>query len=208
MTILTSGSVQSMMMMMMMMMVLERYRTQVRVSDVFANRVYQYDRGKRDHHTLTLCARMKNNPTYTVGGNLSLLKQMLPQDSNYHIFVKASPDDLRENEKSAPVEFYMIPSLNIRKHTDEEQYLHAWHDGNDLTKLFSCIVSELHGRFYTDKRLIRRKAKPENLVANSIGGSICVRTENPYHRTPKTMYSRAERGVDRARRRVPGEEKS
>ena len=43
-------------------------------------------------------------------------------------------------------------------------------------------------RFYINKRLIKYKVKTQNLVTNSIGGSICVRTENIYNRMSKAMY--------------------
>ena len=182
--------------------VFEHYRIQVRIYDVFENLVYQYDPEKRDHHIQTLYAIIKNNHIYTVNDNLSSLKQMLPKNSNYDIFVKASPD-YPLNEKSTPVECKMITSLDdIRKHTEEEQYTLIY-DGNDLTKLFyeskqagyepqvkfsGCIVSELNFRFYINNRLIKYKVKTQNLVTNSIDGSICVRTENTYNRMSKAMY--------------------
>ena len=151
--------------------VFEHYRIQVRVYDAFNNLVYQYDPEKRDHHIQTLYAIIENNHIYTVNDNSSSLKQMLPKNSNYDIFVKAS-SDYHLNEKSTPVECKMITSLNdIRKHTDEDQYAKAngeatytlIYDGNDLTKLFyepkqagyepqvkfsGCIVSELNFRFH------------------------------------------------------------
>ena len=141
--------------------VFEQYNIQVRVYDVSNNLVYLYDPEKRDHHIQTLYAIIKNNHSYTVNDNLSSLKQMLPKNSNYDIFVKASPD-YHLNEKSNPVECKMITSLDdIKKHTDEDQYTLIY-DGNDLTKLFyeskqaeyepqvkfsGCIVSELNFRF-------------------------------------------------------------
>ena len=36
--------------------------------------------------------------------------------------------------------------------------------------------------------LIKYKVKTQNLVANSIDGSICVRTENIYNNLSKAMY--------------------
>ena len=89
--------------------VFEHYRIQVRVYDVFNNLVYQYNPEKRDHHIQTLYAIIKNNHIYTVNDNLSSLKQMLPKNSNYDIFVKAS-SDYHLNEKSTPVECKMITS--------------------------------------------------------------------------------------------------
>ena len=182
--------------------VFEHYRIQVRVYDVFNNLVYQYNPEKRDHHIQTLYAIIKNNHIYTVNDNLSSLKQMLPKNSNYDIFVKAS-SDYHLNEKSTPVECKMITSLNdIMKYTEEEQYTLIY-DGNDLTKLFyeskqagyepqvkfnACIVSELNFRFYINKRLIKYTVKTQNLVTNSIDGSVCVRTENIYNRMSKAMY--------------------
>ena len=127
---------------------------------------------------------------------------MLPKNSNYDIFVKASPD-YHLNEKSTLVECKMITCLDdIRKHTEEEQYTLIY-DGNDLTKLFhqskqagyepqvkfsGCIVSELNFRFYINKRLIKYKVKTQNLVTNTTDGSICVRTENIHNRMFKAMY--------------------
>ena len=182
--------------------VFEHFKIQVRVYDVFNNLVYQYDPEKRDHHIQTLYAIIKNNHIYTVNDNLSSLEQMLPKNSNYDIFVKASPD-YHLNEKSTPVECKMIASLDdIRKHTEEDQYTLIY-DGNDLTKLFyeskqagyepqvkfsGCIVSELNFRFYINKRLIKYKVKTQNLVTNSIDGSTCVRTENIYNKMSKAMY--------------------
>ena len=182
--------------------VFEHYRIQVRVYDVFNNLVYQYNPEKRDHNIQTLYAVIKNNHIYTVNDNLSSLKQMLPKNSNYDIFVKAS-SDYHLNEKSTPVECKMITSLNdIMKYTEEEQYTLIY-DGNDLTKLFyeskqagyepqvkfnACIVSELNFRFYINKRLIKYTVKTQNLVTNSIDGSVCVRTENIYNRMSKAMY--------------------
>ena len=97
----------------------------------------------------------------------------------------------------------MIASLDdIRKYTEEDQYTLIY-DGNDLSKLFyeskqagyelqvkfsGCIVSELTFRFYINKRLIKYKVKTQNLVINSIDGSICVRTENIYNGMSKAMY--------------------
>ena len=97
----------------------------------------------------------------------------------------------------------MITSLNDAiKYTEEEQYSLRY-DGNDLTKLFyeskqagyepqvkfsGCIVSELNFRFEINKRLIKYKVKTQNLVTNSIDGSICARTENIYNRMSKAMY--------------------
>ena len=182
--------------------VFEHYRIQVRVYDVFNNLVYQYNPEKRDHHIQTLYAIIKNNHIYTVNDNLSSLKQMLPKNSNYDIFVKAS-SDYHLNEKSTPVECKMITSLNdIMKYTEEEDYALIY-DGNDLSKLFyeskqagyepqvkfnACIVSELNFRFYINKKLIKYKVKTQNLVTNSIDGSVCVRTENIYNRMSKAMY--------------------
>ena len=109
--------------------------------------------------------------------NLSSLKQLLPKNSNYDIFVKASPD-YHLNEKSIPVECKMITSLDdIRKHTEEEEYTLIY-DGNDLTTLFyqskqagyepqvkfsGCIVSELNFRFHINKRLIKYRSKRRTL---------------------------------------------
>ena len=182
--------------------VFEHYRIQVKVYDVFNSLVYQYNPEQRDHHIQTLYAIIKNNHIYTVNDKLSSLKQMLPKDSKYDIFVKAS-SDYHLNEKSTPVECKMITSLNdIIKYTEEEHYTLIY-DGNDLTKLFyeskqagcepqvkfsACIVSELNVRFYINKRLIKYKVKTQNLVTNSIDGSICVRTENIYNRMSKAVY--------------------
>ena len=154
--------------------VFEHYRIQIRVYDAFNNLVYQYNPEKRDHHIQTLYAIIKNNHIYTVSDNLSSLKQMLPKNSIYDIFVKAS-SDYHLNEKSTPVECKMITSLNdIMKYTEEEDYAKAngeadytlIYDGNDLSKLFyeskqagyepqvkfnACIVSELNFRFYINK---------------------------------------------------------
>ena len=176
--------------------VFEHYRIQVRVYDVFNNLVYQYDPEKRDHHIQTLYAIIKNNHIYTVNDNLSSLKQMLPKNSNYDIFVKASPDYYLNESK-----MINIIRRHHKAHRGRTVYVNIY--GSDLTKLFyqskqagyepqvkfsGCIVSELNFRFYINKRLIKYKVKTQNLVTNSIDGSICVRTENIYNKMSKAMY--------------------
>ena len=157
--------------------VFEHYKIQVRVYDVFENLVYQYDPEKRDHHIQTLYAIIKSSHIYTVSDNFSSLKQILQKNSNYDIFVKASPD-YHLNEKSTPVEWKMITSLDgIKKQTEEDQYTLIY-DGNDLTKLFyeskqagyepqvkfsGCTVSELNFRFHINKCLSSTRSKRRTL---------------------------------------------
>ena len=194
-----------------MVKVFEHYRIQVRIYNAFERLIFQYDPPKRDHHIPTLYAIVKNNHIYTVTDNLNVLRQMLPRSSGYDISVKASPD-YHLNEKDEPVQCKMIQSLNdIKKFNGEDEYANAKgeaeytliYDGYDLAKLFyeskeagyepqvkfsAGIVSELNFKFRIKKNVIKYKVKTQNLVSNSIDGTISVRTEQIYNNMSKAMY--------------------
>ena len=136
--------------------------------------------------------------------NLNMLRQMLPKSSSYDISVKAS-SDCHLNEKEEPVECKMITSLDdIRKYTEHSEYTLVY-NGYDLWHLFylskqagyepqvrfsAGCVSELNFKFKIKiNSKIKYKVKTQNLVNNSIGGSICVRTEQIYNKMSKAMFS-------------------
>ena len=185
-----------------MVKVFEHYRIQVRIYNAFERLIFQYDPPKRDHHIPTLYAIVKNNHIYTVTDNLNVLRQMLPRNSGYDISVKASPD-YHLNEKDEPVQCKMIQSLNdIKKHNEHAEYTLIY-DGHDLAELFSeskkagyepqvkfsaGIVSELNFKFRIKTTVIKYKVKTQNLVNNSIDGTISVRTEQIYNNMSKAMY--------------------
>ena len=176
----------------------------VRIYNAFEKLIFQYDPLKRDHHIPTLYAIVKNNHIYTVTDNLNVLRQMLPRNSGYDISVKASPD-YHLNEKDEPVQCKMIQSLNdIKKYSEQAEYANAKgeaeytliYDGHDLAELFyegkkagyepqvkfsAGIVSELNFKFRIKKNVIKYKVKTQNLVNNSIDGTISVRTEQIYN---------------------------
>ena len=125
---------------------------------------------------------------------MNMLRQMLPKSSNYNISVQAS-SDYHLNEKEEPVECKMITSLgDIRKYTEHSQYTLVY-NGYDLSRLFylskqagyepqvkfsAGCISELNFKCKIKDKLIKYKVKTQNLVNHSIGGSICVRTEQIY----------------------------
>ena len=118
------------------------------------------------------------------------------------ISVKASPD-YHLNEKDEPVQCKMIQSLNdIKKYNEQAEYTLIY-DGHDLAELFyeskkagyepqvkfsAGIVSELIFKFRIKKNVIKYKVKTQNLVNNSIDGTISVRTEQIYNNMSKAMY--------------------
>ena len=136
-----------------------------------------------------------------------MLRQMIPKSSNYSISVKAS-SDYHLNEKEEPVECKMITSLDdIRKYTEHSEYTLVY-NGYDLSHLFylskqagyepqvrfsAGCVSELNFKFKIkinnkSHKEIKYKVKTQNLVNNSIDGSICVRTEQIYNKMSKAMF--------------------
>ena len=77
------------------------------------------------------------------------------------------------------------------------------YDGHDLAELFyeskkagyepqvkfsASIVSELNFKFRMKKNIIKYKVKTQNLVNNTIDGTISVRTEQIYNNMSKAMY--------------------
>ena len=55
-------------------------------------------------------------------------------------------------------------------------------------KFSAGIVSELNFKFRIKKNVIKYKVKTQNLVNNSIDGTISVRTEQIYNNMSKAMY--------------------
>ena len=187
--------------------VFEHFNLQVRIYDAFENLIYKRDPIKRNHHIPALYAIVKNNHIYTVSDNMNMLRQMIPKSSNYSISVKAS-SDYHLNEKEEPVECKMITSLDdIRKYTEHSEYTLVY-NGYDLSHLFylskqagyepqvrfsAGCVSELNFKFKIkinnkSHKEIKYKVKTQNLVNNSIDGSICVRTEQIYNKMSKAMF--------------------
>ena len=188
--------------------VFEHFNLQVRIYDVFYTLIYKRDPIKRNHNIPALYAIVKNSHIYTVSDNLNMLRQMIPKSSSYDISVKAS-SDYHLNEKEEPVECKMITSLDdIRKYTEHSEYTLVY-NGYDLSHLFylskqagyepqvrfsAGFVSELNFKFKikinskTHKE-IKYKVKTQNLVNNSIDGSICVRTEQIYNKMSKAMFN-------------------
>ena len=105
----------------------------------------------------------------------------------------------------------MITSLDdIRKYTEHSEYTLVY-NGYDLSHLFylskqagcepqvrfsaGCVcVSELNFKFKIkinnkSHKEIKYKVKTQSLVNNSIGGSICVRTEQIYNKMSKAMFN-------------------
>ena len=162
----------------------EHFNLQVRIYDIF--------------DTLII---VKNSRIYTDSDNLNMLRKM--KDNNYDISVKASSDYLL-NEKEEPVACKMITSLDdIKKFTDHNEYTLVY-NGYDLSHLFylskqagyepqdrfsAGCVFELNFKFKTKDTLIKYKVKTQNLVNNSIDGSICVRAEQIYNKTSKAMFN-------------------
>ena len=183
--------------------VFEHFNLQVRIYDVFNTLIYKRDPIKRNHHIPALYAIVKNNHIYTASDNVNMLRQMLPKSSNYDISVKAS-SDYHLNEKEEPVECKMITSLDdIRKYTEHSEYTLVY-NGYDLSHLFylskqagyepqvrfsAGFVSELNFKFKIKDKIIKYKVKTQNLVNNSIDGSICVRTEQIYNKMSKAMFN-------------------
>ena len=100
---------------------------------------------------------------------------------------------------------------DIKKHNEQAEYANAKgeaeytliYDGHDLAELFyeskqagyepqvkfsASIVSELNFKFRINKNVIKYKVKTQNLVNNSIDGTISVRTEQIYNNMSKAMY--------------------
>ena len=182
--------------------VFEHFNLQVRIYDVFDTLIYKRDPIKRNHHIPALYAIVKNSHIYTASDNVNMLRQILPKSSNYDISVKASSEyHLNEEE---PVECKMITSLDdIRKYTDHSEYTLVY-NGYDLSHLFylskqagyepqvrfsAGFVSELNFKFKIKDKVIKYKVKTQNLVNNSIDGSICVRTEQIYNKMSKAMFN-------------------
>ena len=111
--------------------------------------------------------------------------------------------------RTNPFNCKMIQSLNdIKKFNGEGEYANAAeytliYDGHDLAELFyeskkagyepqvkfsAGIVSELNFKFRIKKIVIKYKVKTQNLVNNSIDGTISVRTEQIYNNMSKAMY--------------------
>ena len=188
--------------------VFEHFNLQVRIYDVFNTLIYKRDPIKRNHHIPALYAIVKNNHIYTASDNMNMLRQMIPKSSNYNISVKAS-SDYHLSEKEEPVECKMITSLDdIRKYTEQSEYTLVY-NGYDLSHLFylskqagyepqvrfsAGCVSELNFKFKIkinskSHKEIKYKVKTQNLVNNSIDGSICVRTEQIYNKMSKAMFN-------------------
>ena len=188
--------------------VFEYFNLQVRIYDALENLIYKRDPIKRNHHIPALYAIVKNNHIYTASDNMNMLRQMLPKSSSYDISVKAS-SDYHLNEKEEPVECKMITSLDdIRKYTEHGEYTLVY-NGYDLSHLFylskqagyepqvrfsAGCVSELNFKFKIkinskSHKEIKSKVKTQNLVNNSIDGSICVRTEQIYNKMSKAMFN-------------------
>ena len=116
--------------------------------------------------------------------------------------MKAS-SDYHLNEKEEPVECKMITSLDdIRKYTEHSEYTLVY-NGYDLSHLFylskqagyepqvrfsAGLISELNFKLKIKDKLIKYKVKTQNLVNNSIDGSICVRTEQIYNKMSEAMF--------------------
>ena len=188
--------------------VFEHFNLQVRIYDAFENLIYKRDPIKRNHHIPALYAIVKNNHIYTASDHMNMLRQMLPKSSNYNISVKASSDH-HLNEKEEPVECKMITSLDdIRKYTEHSECTLVY-NGSDLSLLFylskqagyepqvkfsAGCFSELNFKFKIkinskNHKEIKYKVKTQNLVNNSIDGSICVRTEQIYNKMSKAMFN-------------------
>ena len=186
-----------------MVKVFEHFNLQVRIYDVFDTLIYKRDPIKRNHNIPALYAIVKNSHIYTVSDNLNMLRQMLPKISNFNISVKAS-SDYHLDEKEEPVECKMITCLDdIRKYTEHSEYTLVY-NGYHLSHLFylskqagyepqvkfsAGCVSELNFKFKLKDKLIKYKVKTQNLVNNSIDGSICVRTEQIYNKMSKAMFN-------------------
>ena len=188
--------------------VFEHFNLQVRIYDVFDTLIYKRDPINRNHNIPALYAIVKNSHIYTVSDNMNMLRQMIPKSSNYSISVKAS-SDYHLNEKEEPVECKMITSLDdIRKYTEHSEYTLVY-NGYDLSHLFylskqagyepqvrfsAGCVSELNFKVKIkinnkSHKEIKYKVKTQNLVNNSIDGSICVRTEQIYNKMSKAMFN-------------------
>ena len=121
---------------------------------------------------------------------------------NQDISVKAS-SDYHINKQDEPTECKMIQSLSdLKKFREKDNYMLIY-DGNDFPKLFSeskmagyepqvrftsCIISDLHLKFYIKTKSIRYRIKTQNLMTRSVAGTIAVRTEQIYNNKSKTMY--------------------
>ena len=82
---------------------------------------------------------VKNNDIYTANDHLSMLRQMLPNDSNYSMSVKAA-SGYHLNEKEEPTECKVITLLDdILKYTEHSEYTQVY-DGHDLlhSAHFAC----------------------------------------------------------------------
>ena len=189
-----------------MIKVFDHFDLQVRIPDVFDTLIYKRDPIKINHNIPALYAIVKNSHIYTVSENLNMLQQMLPKKID--IPVKAS-SDYHLNEKEEPVECISITSLDdIRKYTEHSEFTLVY-DGYVLASLchlskqagyepqvrFSAgCVSELNFKFKIkinskSHKEIKYKVKTQNLVNNSIDGSICVRTEQIYNKMSKAMFN-------------------
>ena len=187
--------------------VFREYRITARIYDYMENLIFSYDPPKRDRHYKTFYALVKNDHIYTINTDLHKLRGLMAVEREHDINVKA-PSDYHINERDAPVECRMINSIDdINKHTEHEEYTMIYRR-NNLAELYyqskqagyepyikftAGVVSELNFRFKVrvskkQYKTISYKVKTQNLIKDSMDGSITVEAEQTYNNMSKAMY--------------------
>ena len=187
--------------------VFREYRITARIYDYMENLIFSYDPPKRDHHYKTFYALVKNDHIYTINTDLKKLRGLMAGEREHDINVKAS-SDYHINERDTPVECRMINSIDdINKHTEHDEYTMIYRR-NNLAELYyqskqagyepyikftAGVVSELNFRFKVkvskkQYKTIPYKVKTQNLIKDSMDGSITVETEHTYNNMSRAMY--------------------
>ena len=187
--------------------VFREYRITARIYDYMENLIFSYDPPKRDRHYKTFYALVKNDHIYTINTDLHKLRGLMAVEREHDINVKA-PSDYRINERDAPVECRMINSIDdIHKHTEHDEYTMIYRR-NNLAELYyqskqagyepyikftAGVVSELNFRFKVkvskkQYKTISYKVKTQNLIKDSMDGSITVEAEQTYNNMSRAMY--------------------
>ena len=187
--------------------VFREYRITARVYDYMENLFFSYDPPKRDHHYKTFYALVKNDHIYTTNTDIKKLRGLMAVEREHDINVKA-PSDYHINERDTPVECRMIISIDdINKHTEHDEYTMIYRR-NNLAELYfqskqagyepyikftAGVVSELNFRFKVrvskkQYETISFKVKTQNLIKDSMDGSITVEAEHTYNNMSRAMY--------------------
>ena len=187
--------------------VFREYRITARIYDYMENLIFSYDPPKRDHNYKTFYALVKNDHIYTINTDLKKLRGLMAVEREHDINVKA-PSDYHINERDAPVECRMINSIDdINKHTEHDEYTMIYRR-NNLAELYyqskqagyepyikftAGVVSELNFRFKVkvskkQYKTISYKVKTQNLIKDSMDGSITVEAEQTYNNMSRAMY--------------------